>query len=85
MRLKALCLIGSLAALAIRCPQEQYRLSRQGRYPLSGAVKQPSPLHKASRPLTSVLPAIIANQAAMPNTANLGRLIARAAGKQCLI
>ena len=81
MRLNALCLIGSLAAMQSRSPQEQYRLSRQGHYPLSGAVKQPPPLHKASRPLTSVLPAIIGNQAAMPRTANSGQLIARAAGE----
>ena len=84
MRLNALCLIGSLAALPIPLP-DQYRLSRQGRYWLSGAVKQPSPLHKGIWPLTSVLPVIIGNQAAMPHTANLVQLIARAAGEQRLI
>ena len=72
MRLNALCFIGPSQLWQSRSPQEQYRLSRQGHYPLSGAVKQPSPYHKASRPLTSVLPAIIGNQAAMPRTANLG-------------
>jgi hypothetical protein len=71
MRLNALCLLAPWQLWQSRSPQEQYRLSRQGRDPLSGAVKQPSPLHKASRPLTSVLLAIIGNQAAMPHTAIL--------------
>jgi hypothetical protein len=56
MRLNALCLIGSLAALPIPLP-DQYRLSRQGRYPLSGAVKQPSLLHKAAMPTRQFWPA----------------------------
>jgi len=80
MRLNALCLIGPLTAVAIPPPQEQYRLSRRGQYPLSGAVGQPSPRCKTSRPLTSVLLAIIGNRTLMPDTGNSGRLIARAAG-----
>jgi hypothetical protein len=81
MRLNALCLIGSLTALAIPLPAGAVPASRQGQYRLSWVVKQPLPLHKASRPLTFVLPDIIGNRTLMPGTGNFGRLIARAAGE----
>jgi hypothetical protein len=43
MRLNALCLIGSLTALAILLPPGAVP-AQQGQHPFSGAVKQPPPL-----------------------------------------
>ena len=81
MRLNALCLIGSLAALAIPLPAGAIPAQSAGAVSAQWGRQAASPLHKAGPPLTSVLPAIIGTQAAMPHTANSGSLIVRTAGE----
>jgi hypothetical protein len=81
MRLNALCFIGSLTALAIPLPvgavPAQWAGTLSAQWDRQAAVAAP-----LGEPAAYVCPpAIIGNQAAMPHTANLGQLIAHAAGE----
>jgi hypothetical protein len=84
MRLNALCLTGSLAAVAIPLPAGAVPAQSVGRL---SAQWGPQAIVTAPQGKSAAYvcpPAIIGNQVAMPRTANSGQLIARAAGERRL-
>ena len=81
MRLNALCLIGSLAALAIPLPAGAVPAQSVGAVSAQWG-RQAAVTAQQGKPAAYVCPpGYIGNQAAIPHTANLGQLIAHAAGE----
>jgi hypothetical protein len=86
MRLNALCLIGSLTALAIPIPAGAVPAQSAGTVSAQWGRQAAVTAPPQGKPAAYICPpVIIGNQAAMPHTANLGQRIPRAAGEQRLI